>query len=270
MVMVMNLIKTPEMKIPGVFLCLFFAHFCLADCGQSTGELVPVAKVIDGDTLRLKDGRSVRVIGINAPEVRHGAKPGQPLGVDARMGAQAFIDAAGGRVRLGYESEKQDRYDRQLAHVYNARGESLGVALLSRGLVFAVAVPPNVAQADCLYTQQKKAYQQRKGIWGDKSWTPRPSAGLDFGDAGFQRIKGRVEQVTINSSVWIELEGKLVLQIARSDWKYFPQKPRNWLDMKGKTLETEGWVVVRKQNNKHFKPMVMKVRSPHALRLASP
>jgi endonuclease YncB( thermonuclease family) len=108
------------MQIPGVFLCLcslFLPSAAVAECGFPTGELVQVARVSDGDTLKLQDGRSVRVLGINAPEIVHGNRPGQPLGRESRAAAQAFIDASKGKVRLGFERETHDHYGRFLAHV---------------------------------------------------------------------------------------------------------------------------------------------------------
>ena len=46
-----------------------------------TGALqnVEVARVVDGDTVRLRDGRSVRLIGINAPELAHNGRTTEPL-----------------------------------------------------------------------------------------------------------------------------------------------------------------------------------------------
>lgn len=264
--------KAPGINILGVFLCLLFTlpFQGLANCGSASGDLVKVAQVVDGDTLRLVDGRSVRVIGINAPEVKRGAKPGQPLGNEARAAARAFIAASGYQVRLGYEREKEDHYDRLLAHVYNIQGKSLSVELLAQGLVFAVAIPPNITHVDCLYRYQDKARDNRYGIWGYKAWHPQASTGLTPGDTGFRRVNGRVKKVAINSSVWIELEGQLVIQVARDDWPLFPQKPGQWLALKGKQLEAEGWISYRRPKNKQFKPLMMKARSPHALRIVSP
>ncbi|MGV6807200.1 MAG: thermonuclease family protein, partial [bacterium] len=41
------------------------------------GEPVAVSRVIDGDTLHLVDGRRVRLIGVNTPEMGHGDEPDQ-------------------------------------------------------------------------------------------------------------------------------------------------------------------------------------------------
>ncbi|TFG38487.1 MAG: thermonuclease family protein, partial [Syntrophobacterales bacterium] len=37
--------------------------------GASAGPWVTVKRVVDGDTVQLSDGRSVRYIGVNAPEI---------------------------------------------------------------------------------------------------------------------------------------------------------------------------------------------------------
>lgn len=260
------------MKILGVFLCLgfIFSGYTLAECGQSSEPLLRVTKVIDGDTLRLEDGRSVRIIGINAPEISRKGKPGQALGVEARRAAQAFVDKASGKIRLGYELERQDHYGRELAHVYDARGQSMAVSLLHQGMAFPIAIPPNINQSRCLFAAQDKARSQRVGVWGHTAWQPLSSIRLSLGDRGFQRVRGRVEKVTINSSIWLELEGKLVVRIAKEDWRHFPQKPADWQKFKGVTLEIQGWITPQHSRNKNFKPLVMGVRSPLSMQVISP
>lgn len=42
-----------------------------------------VERVVDGDTLRLTDGRSVRMIGLNTPEKARAGKPAEPFALDA-------------------------------------------------------------------------------------------------------------------------------------------------------------------------------------------
>lgn len=261
--------KTPRAWLLGVFLCLPFAAQVAAECGRASGVAVQVARVVDGDTLKLRDGRSVRVLGINAPEMQRPGQPGQALAVEARGAAAAFVDAAKGRVFLGFEQQQRDHYDRLLAHVYDAQGQSLAVSLLRQGLVFPIAVPPNVAQADCLFAIQQQARQKGLGVWASRAWQPRPATGLTQADTGFQRIRGRVAKVTVNSSVWLELEGQLVVRIAKADWRYFPRRPADWQALLGQTLEVHGWVTPQRNRNKGFKPLVLAVHSPHALQVSA-
>lgn len=57
-----------------------------------------VRQVVDGDTLRLVDGRSVRLIGINTPEVGRKGRSSEPYAEAARRRLQALVNASDGRV----------------------------------------------------------------------------------------------------------------------------------------------------------------------------
>lgn len=48
-------------------------------------QQVAVRQVLDGDTVRLGDGRSVRLIGINAPELGRKGRPSEPYAEAARQ-----------------------------------------------------------------------------------------------------------------------------------------------------------------------------------------
>lgn len=260
------------MKISGVFLCLLFAHPVFAECGIPAGELFTVARVSDGDTLKLQDGRSVRVLGINAPEITHGSKAGQPLGRESRAAAQAFVDASKGRVRLGFEREVKDHYGRLLAHVYDARGRSLAVAQLRSGMAMQVAVPPNAAQAQCLADAERAARKQSPGMWRNSYWQPLPTKSMRNDETGFRLVRGRITKVSINSAVWLEFEGKLVARVAKKDWSAFAYQKSDWLALKGREMELRGWIRPQKSkprpNSKapqQFKPLVMQLRSPSSM-----
>lgn len=268
-----QLVKTPGMKIPGVFLCLLFSLPSFSDCGHPAGPLLKVARVSDGDTIRLEDGRSVRVLGVNAPEIARGQKSAQPLGREARAAAQLFIKRAGGRVRLGVERKRQDHYGRLLAHVYDPSGRSLAVELLRQGLGLQVAVPPNDSQAGCLSGFEQLARQRAQGVWRNSYWNAFPVSRLRATDAGFRHLRGRVVKVDVNSSVWIEFEGALVAKVAKKDWPAFGYGARDWLLLKGREVELRGWVASRQitssgsQIRTRFKPLLLVLRSPTSLRV---
>ena len=50
----------------------------------SAAESVRVKYINDGDTVQLVDGRPVRYIGVNAPEIEHARQTAQPFGFEAR------------------------------------------------------------------------------------------------------------------------------------------------------------------------------------------
>ncbi len=245
-----------------------------AECGVPQGPAVRVERVLDGDTVKLADGRSVRVIGINAPEIAHRQQPSQALGPEAKAAAQAFVRAANYQVRLALGDQPQDRYGRTLAHVYDKKGQSLAASLARQGLAFAIAIPPNNHQAQCLFQLQQRARRHNLGVWGSPAWRARQSLSLARADTGFMRIRGRVERVTVNSAAWLELEGKLVVRVAKSDWRTFGAsggfKVKDWQAMRGRELELQGWVVKRGGKGSRRKPLLMSLRSPLAMGVTAP
>lgn len=117
---------------------------------RSGGEAAVVARVIDGDTLRLTDGREIQLIGVDAPEVDDCA------GDDATRHSRTRVE--GERITLHDEpGVGTDRSGRALAYVRYAGPDTdydLGYSLVYNGL--AVPYPAyagndrytaNIAQA---------------------------------------------------------------------------------------------------------------------------
>jgi micrococcal nuclease len=63
--------------------------------------------VVDGDTIVLRDGRHVRYIGIDSPEIAHKKHRAEPMGDEAQSVNRELID--GWKLRLGHGREKTDR-----------------------------------------------------------------------------------------------------------------------------------------------------------------
>jgi micrococcal nuclease len=162
----------------------------LLSCGQSLPEEGRVKRVIDGDTIELADGRLVRYAGIDTPEVRRRARPGdrewRPGGgerwvVDPEPFGQAATDAnaelvGGRRVRLEYDVQTHDRVGRLLAYVY-VGDVMVNAELLSLGVARPLTIPPNVKYAERFRALADEARQARRGLWaaGDPGQTPAGS-----------------------------------------------------------------------------------------------
>ena len=95
-----------------------------------------VERVVDGDTLRLKDGSSVRMIGLNAPETGKKGQSAEPFADAARKRLQSLVALSDGRVGLLPGKQTKDRYGRTLAHVFGADGSNLEAQLLADGLAY--------------------------------------------------------------------------------------------------------------------------------------
>lgn len=193
--------------------------------------------MVDGDTVRLKDGRSVRMIGLNAPETGKKGRPDEPFAVAARQRLQALVKASDGRVGLVPGREPKDHYGRTLAHLYGANGENLEAQLLAEGLGYQVGVAPNVDLVACQQAAENSARQARLGLWRQ---SPVHSV-ANLKRSGFALVAGRVSKIERNrGGIWIELQGSLVLRIAP---ELISQFDTAMLDgLQGRTIEARGWV----------------------------
>ena len=211
--------------------------FCPVPSGLTS---VAVQRVVDGDTVRLSDGRSVRMIGLNTPELGKQGRSDEPFAVAARKRLQALVDASGGRVGLRLGKQAKDHYGRTLAHIYSAGGANLEAQMLADGLGFQVAVAPNVDLVKCQQAAESSARQAGLGLW-------RQSPVLkaeQIQRSGFAVVQGRVSKVQRNrGGIWIELQGSLVLRVAPNLVGQFDHVRLQAL--KGRQIEARGWIVDR-------------------------
>jgi micrococcal nuclease len=128
--------------------------------------------VIDGDTIKLADGRTVRYIGIDTPEVRRrvGGRwvdDPEPYGLAASAANKALV--AGRRVRLEFDVQPKDRYGRWLAYVYVTPdgGKELMVneRLLADGMAQLLTIPPNVRHVEAFKARAADARRAGRGLW---------------------------------------------------------------------------------------------------------
>ncbi|HEF4760417.1 TPA: thermonuclease family protein [Pseudomonas putida] len=211
--------------------------YCPAPGGLTS---VTVQRVVDGDTLRLSDGRNVRMIGLNTPELGKKGRSDEPFAVAARKRLEALVATSDGRVGLLPGKESKDRYGRTLAHVYGADGANLEAQMLAEGLGFLVAVPPNVDLVGCQQAAERSARQAGLGVWRQS-----PVLKADqISTAGFAVLSGRVSRVQRNrGGVWIELQDSVVLRVAPNVLARFDALSLEKLQ--GKQIEARGWVLDR-------------------------
>ena len=149
-----------------------------SSCAHALPEQAVVRRVIDGDTVELTNGLLVRYIGIDAPEVRRRAHPGdvawragrthqwvvdpEPFGVAATELNKRLVE--GHRVRLEYDVQTHDRFGRVLAYLY--LGEVMvNEELLREGFAQLLTIPPNVRYAERFRTLAEDARHSQRGLW---------------------------------------------------------------------------------------------------------
>lgn len=159
--------------LTGLIVSFFF--YILSSIGF-TDDLVSVKWVDDGDTILLSDGRRVRYIGINAPEVAHPEKgrEAEPFGEAASKQNRHMVK--GQRVRLEFDREKKDRYGRHLAYVYLEDGTFVNLKMVENGYAYALYKKPNLRHHRTFLKAQRLAMKTGVGMW--RAWQEENSEGI--------------------------------------------------------------------------------------------
>lgn len=127
-----------------------------------------VGRVVDGDTFFCRDGRRVRLIGVDSPERKQGA-----VAVAARKALARMLPTAT-PVRLQHDVRLTDRYGRLLAYAWVGT-VLVNEAMVRNGWAVLYTVPPNVMYAERLRRAQDEARARRAGLWGWNGFDCLPS-----------------------------------------------------------------------------------------------
>lgn len=126
-----------------------------------------VRQVVDGDTFHCRDGRRVRLIGVDSPERNQ-----RPSGSKAQHALLDMLPPGSG-VLLEHDVRLTDRYGRLLAYVWV--GPTLvNEAMVRGGWAVLYTVPPNVKYAERFRRAQNEARTRGAGLWAQNGFACLP------------------------------------------------------------------------------------------------
>jgi len=129
---------------------------------------IKVTEVIDGDTVRLENGKLLRYIGIDTPETRL-KKNGlfvldpQPFSQEAKEYNRLLVENK--YIRIEFDTEKTDRYKRLLGYCF-IDNIFVNAALVKEGFAVLYTRPPNLKYTNLFLSSQRQAQKDKKGLWG--------------------------------------------------------------------------------------------------------
>ena len=137
-----------------VFIIINLIGFWDKSQNSSTNRSYLVTRVIDGDTFEIEDGRIIRMIGINTPEL-----PGQYYSHQAKSRLNNLINLK----RVKIEFDGQGRYGRELGYVY-VNGKSVNEQMIKSGHAVSYRKYPH--EKTKKYNKiEDKAKRKKRGIW---------------------------------------------------------------------------------------------------------
>jgi len=155
-----------------ILLALLLLLASTSSAAKLTGQ---VTWIYDGDTLKIENIGTVRLIGIDTPESK--ASPRDrfytkryPISkkrlrkIASRAKDYNIRNAKGKRVKLELDHTHRDKYDRLLAYVYLPNGKMLNRVLLKKGLATVFRRYDFQYKKDFLKIE-KKARKNKRGLW---------------------------------------------------------------------------------------------------------
>lgn len=120
---------------------------------------ITVTEVSDGDTLKLSDGKTFRLYGVNAPEVK------EPYFEEAKVFTENLV--LGKEISFEQEANyKVDKFGRELGYVL-VGGANLNIELVRNGLARVVLYEKRakIKYQDELLLAEKEAKAKKVGVW---------------------------------------------------------------------------------------------------------
>ena len=129
--------------------------------GQQASE-VYIERVIDGDTVETAAGDSIRLLGVDTPEIDWENNNSEFYAEEAREFTIKNLDDQ--KVLLEYDQDREDQYGRTLAYIYHD-GQNFNQKLLQEGYATLMIVEPNDKYESEFKNAAAEARKSKKGIW---------------------------------------------------------------------------------------------------------
>ncbi|MDE0202130.1 MAG: thermonuclease family protein [Rhodospirillaceae bacterium] len=228
------------------FAAIFLLVLTVTTAGAASEPAVPlpaglaldaearVVDVIDGGTVLLDDGETVRLAGI------------EPLAESARQTLARLVQ--GRRVGLAQGGVPRDRYGRLRGHLVRSDdGTWIQGALLAEGLARVHSLVDDRAGVAEMLVIERRARAARLGIWSEARYRVRAASEADANLRSFQLVEGRVKAAAVVrgrgylnfGDDWRE---DFTVSIGPRDRRRFETAGIAIEDYKGRLVRVRGWV----------------------------
>lgn len=236
------MVNTKRAMAAVVFAALFVV-FTSAAFSMPSGDYL-VKEVIDGDTIVLENGETVRYVGVDTPEIN------EPFYLEAKARNATMVQGMLVNV-LVCVAESRDKYGRVLAWV-SSGGVPVNETLLKEGLARTLLIPPcGLVRGRQFRELEKEAKEGQRGIWGIaakravREISPYV-AHMHIGE--MVRLRGRVSSIDVWGKSWTlnfrTPNGFRAVIIPKASDE-FDRRRLNILDFRGKEVVITGIVTER-------------------------
>ena len=135
--------------------------------GESKQDMIE--RVVDGDTVKLKSGETVRLLNIDTPETVKENTPVMCFGHEASEFSKQLM--TGKVTTLRFDKEQRDKYGRLLAFLFpdnsdtNLVENSYNAQLVRLGYARSYIIKPNNTQERYFRKLEREARDKKLGVW---------------------------------------------------------------------------------------------------------
>ncbi|MCY4478561.1 MAG: thermonuclease family protein [Rhodospirillales bacterium] len=216
--------------------------------GLALDTKAKVVEVIDGSTVMLDDGETVRLAGIETPKhITGDAASGMELLAETARQRLARL-VQGRRVGLAVGGTPRDRYGRLRAHMVRSDdGTWIQGALLAAGLARVHSLVDDRAAAAEMHVIERRARAAGLGIWSQPRYRVRTADQADDGLHNFQLVEGRVRAAAVVRgrgylNFGDDWRQDFTVSIAPRDRRRFETADIAIEDYEGRLVRVRGWV----------------------------
>lgn len=209
-----------------------------------------VDKIIDAQTILMKDGKIIRLLGIDYPQVTGGDI--SPAAIAGKTGLERLLPETTEVMLYQSRNAKSGRTNRMghiLAHLV-LKKDNIWVngLLVKSGIAFTVTDYSNPDMATQLYALEQSARDAKLGLWADKSpyglLTP---ATASQGDGQFRVVEGTVNRAaTAKNTLFLNFgtdwKKDFTVSVSPALRKSLSRKGIDPMSLSGKKVRVRGWL----------------------------
>jgi endonuclease YncB( thermonuclease family) len=218
--------------------------------GLRAEETVRAARVLDGDTLELADGRLLRLAGIQAPKLPlwRPAEAAWPLAEAAKAALGEFV--LGRELRLAYGGARFDRHGRLRAQLFDDAGNWIQAQLLAAGLARVASLADNRQGIAELLRVEALARASRRGLWAESFYRVLKPEEAERRIGSFQLVEGRVlASAVVRGRAYLNFgadwRDDFTVSLAPKVRRLFEREGYEITAYEGLKIRVRGWIVSR-------------------------
>jgi endonuclease YncB( thermonuclease family) len=222
-----------------------------------------VERVVDGDTILLKNGEYVRLLGLQAPALDHNNIKTLASGSFSKKYLESLV--LDEKIDLYKASVKRDRYGRILGHLFLKDGRWVQGEMLNSGMAIVYSFADNRKLVSEMLEEEQLAEKENVGLWGQGFYKVKMHDEAYKYIHGYEMVKGKVLHIgrykkmffinfgdDWNKDFTIVISGKAARRFEKSAidiWEY-----------RGKVISVRGWL-------KEFKGPTMSISHPEQINI---